>query len=382
VAPALLPRRYRVRSARRLTAGRFLAPALLLLGLAGGVTAWQLGWLAHLVPEAAAPTRVELILPPRLAPLPPTPAQSSAPLAPAAASNAVPASAQTPQPRVPLPSEAATPALAPAPDPSLIEAGQNGPLPVIGRDGREPWRAYARPFDRADARPRIAILVCGLGLSAASTEAAISQLPGAVTLAFEPYAQLLPQWIGRAREAGHEVLLIVPMEPSDYPLEDPGPYTLLTSLSAEENVARLDWVLSRGTGYVGVVNLLGSRFAAARANLLPVLEELKKRGLLFVDGRVSELSAVLPLAQSMDLAVVVSEETIDADASRDTIDRALSEIEERAKRQDAALGIGYAYPLTLERLALWTKSLEAKGLALAPVSALAAPPGESKRATK
>ena len=33
--------------------------------------------------------------------------------------------------------------------------------------------------------------------------------------------------VARAREAGHEVLLEVPMEPFDYPDNDPGPQTLL-----------------------------------------------------------------------------------------------------------------------------------------------------------
>ena len=134
-------------------------------------------------------------------------------------------------------------ALAPAPDPALVEQSAFGPLPRIGADGREPWQVYARPFDTSDQRPRVAIVISGLGRSAAATEAAIQGLPGAVTLAFLPYGQNLQHLINLARAAGHEILLNLPMEPIDYPINDPGPNTLLTALSIEQNQNRLNWVL-------------------------------------------------------------------------------------------------------------------------------------------
>ena len=53
----------------------------------------------------------------------------------------------------------------------------------------------------------------------------------------------------------------VPMEPYDYPDNDPGPQTLLTSLGAEQNVDRLHWHLSRFQGYVGIANFMSLRDA-------------------------------------------------------------------------------------------------------------------------
>ncbi len=285
----------------------------------------------------------------------------------------------------PTPGPAAHPPGAPATgaaDPALVEASPHGLLPIIGRDGRQPWHVYARPFDRGDRRPRIAIIVTGLGPSGAAAEASINELPSGVTLAFDPYARRLKEWIDLARAAGHEVLLALPMEPNDYPRQDPGPYTLLTSLGAKENVDRLDWVLGRVTGYVGVTTMMGARFTTSPPNLVPVFDELKKRGLMFVDSHTSDESVAGSLALSMGLPRVVSDQTIDADATRDAIDRRLAALEETARRNGAALGIGFAYPVTIERISLWVKTLDGKSLALAPASALAAPTDERRDAAR
>jgi polysaccharide deacetylase 2 family uncharacterized protein YibQ len=255
-------------------------------------------------------------------------------------------------------------------------------LPIIGRDGRQPWRVYGRPFDRTDKRPRIAIIVTGLGPSGAVTDAAINELPGAVTLSFDPYTRRLNEWIDRARGAGHEILLAVPMEPEDYPRQDPGPFTLLTSLSAGDNLERLDWALSRVTGYVGLTNMMGSRFTTSERDLAPVFEELKKRGLMFVDGRASEQSVAGALAKSMNLPRAIADASLDAETTADAIDRRLAGLEVLAQHNGAALGIGFAYPVTVERVAAWAKTLEAKALVLAPASALAASPTEQQGAAK
>ena len=71
--------------------------------------------------------------------------------------------------------------------------------------------------------------------------------------------------VARARGEGHEVLLQVPMEPFDYPDNDPGPQTLLTSLDAGQNIDRLHWLMSRFQGYVGHRQLHGRALHRVRA---------------------------------------------------------------------------------------------------------------------
>jgi hypothetical protein len=260
---------------------------------------------------------------------------------------------------------------APEPDPDLLELSRFGPLPRISSSGHKPWRAYARPFDTSDKRPRIGIIVSQLGFSSAATESAIWQLPAAITLSFAPNARGLGNWIGLARAAGHEVLIEVPMEPVDFPANDPGPDTLLTSLTAEENRARLRTLLGRVSGYVGVVNQMGSRFTTSEPHLRPVLTELRDRGLMFVDSRSSLHSVAARTATEMRLPRAVNNRFIDADVSRTAIDSRLAELERIARTSGHAVGIGQPHPVTLERLRIWTRKIELRGFALAPISALA-----------
>lgn len=279
-----------------------------------------------------------------------------------------------------LPRVAPDAALPPSPDPALVQMTSLGPLPRVSDDGRLPRRVYAKPFNAADSRPRVAIVVTGLGLSAAATESAIQGLPGSVTLAFAPYSPRLNDWIRLARAAGHEVLINIPMEPTNYPAYDPGPQTLLTSLNAQRNLDRLFWSLSRGTGYVGVVDFLGSQFTTSRVHMTPVLEAIKNRGLLYLDSNSSPRSVSPSVAAKLNLVSAKATLTLDERASRTEIDRRFAELEQRAKRERRAIGIASPYPVSLERIANWVRQLEARGIAIAPVSALTQTPSAPQAA--
>jgi polysaccharide deacetylase 2 family uncharacterized protein YibQ len=265
-------------------------------------------------------------------------------------------------------------------DPALIEPSANGPLPMVANDGRKAWQVYARPFDRTDRRPRVAIVVVGLGLAMPEAQAAIERLPPAVTLAFNSYANDLPDWLQKARGAQHEVLLTVPMEPVDYPREDPGPQTLLTALTPRQNLDRLEWTMGRAAGYVGLTNLMGSRFLTAATELRPILEVIKGRGLLFLETRAANQTAVAALAQELALPQAASDRDLDSTLSPAGIDQALAELEPIARRKGSAIGTGSPYPLTIDRLVAWAAALESKGLVLAPLSAVIAPTAEGKEA--
>lgn len=261
--------------------------------------------------------------------------------------------------------------LRPAPDPGLVEPSAQGPLPRIGLDGREPWKVYARPYDDRDTRPRVAIILSGLGLSSAATEAAIQDLPSEVTLAYQPFADNIQQWIQLSRAAGHEVLLNLPMEPVDFPANDPGPRALFVTLSPDENQDRMRWALSRVSGYVGVVNHMGSRFTTSRDAMQPILAELKARGLLFVDARSAARSVATVLASEMQVPRAINDRFLDnREVSRATVDARLAEVERIAKDAGVSIAIGQAFPVTLERIRAWAATLEGKGIALVPISAV------------
>ena len=162
-------------------------------------------------------------------------------------------------------------------DQRVVDTSRHGPIPKVGADGARPADVYARPVkpqaSRAD-QPRIAIVIEGLGISANGTAEALAKLPAPVTFAFVPYGVDIDRWVARARGENHEVLLQVGMEPFDYPDNDPGPQTLLTSAAAEQNIDRLHWYLARFSGFVGVTSLMGARFMATGEALSPVIREI------------------------------------------------------------------------------------------------------------
>jgi hypothetical protein len=265
-------------------------------------------------------------------------------------------------------------AAAPA-DQRFAEASRSGPIPRIAPDGTRPSEAFAQPVkslpDRPNA-PRIAIVVAGLGISAIGTSDALAKLPGPVTFGFAPYGADLDHLAARAREAGHEILLQVPMEPFDYPDNDPGPQTLLTSLNASQNIERLHWLMSRLQGYVGLANYMGGRFTATETALAPILREAAKRGLIYVEDGNSPRSVASQMAGANNLPFAKADLTIDAVPTAAEIDRTLSRLEKTARDRGFAVGMANALPASIERIAVWAKAAESHGLLLVPISAVAA----------
>jgi hypothetical protein len=271
--------------------------------------------------------------------------------------------------RVPEPD---TGKLAPAPDPRLVERSRHGLLPKVGSDGAKPWQVYARPVPPAGARApaRIALLVTGLGISQSATAGAIAKLPPPVTLAFAPYGADLEKTVAAARGEGHEVMLQIPMEPFDYPDSDPGPHTLTTRAKSQENLDRLHWAMGRFTGYTGLVNFMGAKLTADEAALAPILREISGRGLAFLDDGSSSRSLVAAAAASARVPAARADVVLDGLAQAEAVDRELARLEEMARKRGLAIGTASALPLTVERIQRWSRSLEARGAQLVPISSV------------
>jgi polysaccharide deacetylase 2 family uncharacterized protein YibQ len=259
----------------------------------------------------------------------------------------------------------------------MQEPSRHGLLPRVGPDGRTSIRAYARPFDRTDSRPRIALVVGNLGLSTALSEEAIRRLPAAVGLAFSPYAPRPDLLLERARARGMEVLSAVPLEPMGYPMNDPGERALLTSLPPAENADRLAWTLSRIVGQVGAVGALGpmrgERFAALPELIGAVQDSLRNRGLLYLDPRPGAPPPARAWGRTADILV-------DEPATRGEIERRLGELERIARERGSALGLAAdVSPVLVDRVASWAAGLEGRGLVLAPVTAVIRRPEDLPR---
>ncbi|WP_193337856.1 divergent polysaccharide deacetylase family protein [Devosia beringensis] len=256
--------------------------------------------------------------------------------------------------------------------PDLSEETANGPIPRISATGLTPFAAYAHPSGDAVASgsPMIAIVVTGLGINEQGSLEAIDALPSEITLAFAPYGKALSTTVAAARTADHEVLLEVPLEPFDYPQNDPGPQTLLTGEPARANLDKLFWLMSRFGGYVGLINNMGARFTASAADFSPLMEELGARGLGYLDDGSSNRSLAPQLAEGNKVPFSRADLLIDANPARASILSALASLEATALENGHAIGIVSALPISINTLAEWARDLESKGILLVPASAL------------
>ena len=256
-------------------------------------------------------------------------------------------------------------------DQRLLEQSRYGMIPVAA-DGLKPFTAYAGEADRARAAkmPAVAIVVGGLGVGAAKTTDAIMKLPPAVTLAFTPYGSDPAKLAERARAQRHEILLQIPMEPFDYPDNDPGPQTLLTTLEAEQNLDRLYWHLSRLQGYAGVANFMGARFVVADTVMQPIIREAAKRGLGYLDDGSAPRSVASSLAAGLAMPFAKADLSIDAVPTAVEIDRELAKLETLAKEHGVAVGVASALPVSIERIGAWSRTLESRGVMLVPLTTI------------
>ena len=255
----------------------------------------------------------------------------------------------------------------PNPDPDLLRDTPFGKIPKPAADGRTAMHYYRNSFDGGDGAPTVSLIVGGLGLNKALTERAIDDLPAEVSLAFAPYAKDLDFWTDKARKAGHEVLIELPMETYSGDPTALGAAGLLTSRTASENLQRLDWLMSRFGGYFAATNYLGGKFAADDAAMAPILARLTEAGVGYVDdtGRASALSKRTGAAIASVSRILPPAPD---DSARLRVKRELANLEMLAKRDGAALAKAYAFSATIDEIAAWTETLEKKGVLLAPAS--------------
>jgi uncharacterized protein len=261
---------------------------------------------------------------------------------------------------------------------ALAPRQQAAPAPVTAPQGPSAQAAGKPAWERFavlsgapahDDRPQIAVVIDDLGVDRERAARTI-RLPGPLTMAWLPYAHDLAQQTGAARRAGHELLVHVPMDPQDRTVTDPGPNALLVGLAPDELQRRLVWNLSQFDSYVGINNHMGSRFTADAQSLAPVMAELKRRGLLFLDSRTSARSAAVPAAHLQGVPVVARDVFIDHDAAAEAVHAALAQVEQVARRNGHAVAIGHPRDTTIEALAAWLPLLEKRGFRLVPLSAL------------
>jgi uncharacterized protein len=268
-----------------------------------------------------------------------------------------------------------TAAIAHMPLPELLEKTGERRLPRRAEDGTRPFDAYAGQWSGTSG-PRIAIVIAGLGLSQTGTQNAIKSLPAAVTLALASEGNSLDRWMQAARRDGHEIMLQVPMQPQDGAA--PGRHTLETELEPDENRARLHRALARTTNYVGIMNFMGARFTADEAAFMPVMAELSARGLMYLDDGTSARSLAPTAAGPAGVPFAQADMMIDVQRQSGAILQRLNDLEQIARSQGIAIGVGSAFDETVATVANWMNEARKRGIEFVPISAAAADPEQAR----
>jgi len=268
-----------------------------------------------------------------------------------------------------LPTLPPAPPLPSAPDPALLEKTDTGRLPRIARDGRMPQQVYAGPFDRGDDRARLVLIIAGIGLAPTASRAAIEQLPAPAVLAIDAYAPQPEEWARAARQAGHEVLATLPLQPA--PPDDLGPAALAYAGAPAETMHRLAANLGRFTGYVGVLALGGGGFGDAVEMLRPVAAALHGRGLLLADASAPGSGGrLLTRAAPAELDRRAVDVVIDADGTAAAVGRQLDSLLTVARQHFVAVGLGRPTPQTILGIRSFLARLDEARYVVAPISAV------------
>ena len=138
----------------------------------------------------------------------------------------------------------------------------------------------------------------------------------------------------------------------------------------DELLRRLRWDLTRFSGYVGVYDHMDLTFADSGGASETLLDELKAQGLLLLESRIAARSAVAQIAQRLGVPHAARDLFLDDKLDAAAIAANLRALEELARRRGVAIAIGHPQDATLAALAQWLPTLPAKGIALAPISAV------------
>jgi polysaccharide deacetylase 2 family uncharacterized protein YibQ len=275
-----------------------------------------------------------------------------------AAPEAVPESATTPEIVEPIDFQA-----------KALELPLFEPDPVAAPIPEEPvWRKNAVKVAGTGNAPRLAIIIDDMGPDRHAVKRA-SRIKGPLTFAFLPYAQFLPRLTQYAHDHGHELMVHMPMEPAGHNA-DPGPNALLLDLDPAELKRRIAWNLDRFDGFVGTNNHMGSLYTTNEPAMRLVLEEVQKRGLLYVDSRTTKETVGERVSKELGIPTLARDVFLDNEEDEDAIREQLRMAVSIARKYGSAIAIGHPYKETLSVLEKDLPDYQRQGLVLVPVSAL------------
>jgi len=239
-----------------------------------------------------------------------------------------------------------------------------------------PPKAYEKPKFSGE-KAKIAIVIDDVGMNLPESHKAID-LPPEVTLAFLPYAKNVRELSDVARQKGHEMIIHAPMEAISNKV-DLGSIALRSGMDYATFDKEFKKMADSFNGFVGINNHMGSKLTQDPEAMGFLMDELKRRGLYFLDSKTIATSIAAQTAKTYGIPFAERDVFLDHVETPEFTAGALEKLERIAKEQGSAIAIGHPKEITMQALQAWIPTLEEKGIELVTVSSLLDHPEENKK---
>ena len=197
--------------------------------------------------------------------------------------------------------------------------------------------------------PRVALIIDDLGYDKKIAKKFL-ELDINLTFSILPHSPFQNEIARLAGSKGIEIMLHLPMEPVEYPEVNPGPGTLLSSMSPDELIHQLQDDLNALPGITGVNNHMGSKLTAESTQMYQIFSILKQRGLFFIDSRTTSDSMGRPSARLFQIPFAERDVFIDHYLKPNFIRKQIKELIRIARLNGAAVGILHPHSTTYQIL--------------------------------
>ena len=195
----------------------------------------------------------------------------------------------------------------------------------------------------------------------------LSQLNSGITFSILPHSPYQESIARLAHKNGLDTMLHLPMEPFQYPQINPGPGTLLTTMTPDQLIHQLEKNLASVPYIKGVNNHMGSKMTAESGQMYQIFSILKKRNLYFIDSRTTSKTLCKPSARLFQIPFAQRDVFLDHFQDPDFIRKQIKELIRIAQRHGQAVGIGHPHTITYEILREMMPELQKK-VKLVPAS--------------
>jgi hypothetical protein len=235
----------------------------------------------------------------------------------------------------------------------------------------------AAPRDDPGEPARLALVLFGFGEDAAQADSFFT-LRAPFAVAVVPGARESGRVLDLARDRQREVVLHLPLEPINYPRINPGPGTLLVSMSPRRIASTVRKHLSRAGAVAAVANHMGSLATQDMTVMTALYRELKRRRVAFLHMSPAPGAVCKTLAADMGINYAEPDEVVDREARVDdatALERRWSELLKEARARGRLVVMMRATPLTRRWLPQALAAKRLGGVDVVPLTALLEKPG-------